>query len=94
MNETITAYYNGILVMVLPEFSFLNEKNNLIAAIKKIDDKVPNSIPVPKEVPLDNLSFENGQKCGAVKMLKNMLIKEKKETKRKKKTIKKSPISY
>ncbi len=94
MNETITAFYDGIEVMVLPESSFLNKKKNPIAAIEKIDDNVADGIPVPKHVPFDNLSFANGEKCRAVKMLRNLLLQEKKQKGRKKKTIKKSPVTH
>ncbi len=89
MNETITAYYDGIEVLVLPENSFLNKNGTPIAAIEKIDDNVADGIQTPKHVPFDNLSFHNGKKCQAVKMLRNLLLREKKQTKIKnKKTIK------
>lgn len=92
-DETIVAYYQGIEVIVLPENSFLNKNGTPIAAIEKIDDRVADGIPVPKHVPFDNLSFANGQKCQAVKLLKNLLIKQKKYQIRKNKTIKK-PATY
>ncbi len=88
MSEPITAFYDGIEVMVLPESSFLSHNEKPIAAIEKIDDSTPDGMPVPKHVPFDNLSFPNGEKCKKVKFLKNLLLK-KRQKKRKKKTIKK-----
>ncbi len=92
-DETIIAYYNGIEVMVIPEHSYLNERKTPIAAIEKIDDNVADGIPVPKHVPFDNLSFPNGQKCHAVKLLKNLLIRQKMFKSKKEKTIKKPILS-
>lgn len=89
MDETITAYYQGIEVLVQPEFSYLNQNGTPIAAIEKIDDNIADGIPVPKHVPFDNLSFENGTKCQAVKLLRNLLLKKYQKRKKKKKTIKK-----
>lgn len=93
MNESITAYYDGIEVLVLPENSFLNKKGTPIAAIEKIDDNIADGIPVPKHIPFDNLAFENGKKCQAVKMLKNLLLREKRQRKAKKRKTIKKPAS-
>jgi hypothetical protein len=95
MDETITAFYDGIEVMVLPKNSFLNKNGTPIAAIEKTDDRIADGTFVPKHVPFDNLSFANGQKCKAVKILRNMLVRKREVKKSKKmKTIKKSPITH
>lgn len=93
-DQTIIAYYQGIEVMVLPEHSFLNKNGTPIAAIEKIDDRVPDGIPVPKEVPFDNLAFVNGQKCSAKRLLKNLLIRQKNSKHRNNKTIKKPAVTH
>lgn len=86
MSDAVFAYYQGIEVMILPENSYRNEKGTIIAAIIKTDDNVADGIKVPLETPLDNLSFPNGSKCKAMKIINSQLPK--KEKKEKEKTIK------
>ncbi len=73
MNKTIIAYYQGIEVMILPEKSFRKEKRTIIAAIVKTNKGRPNDVPLPKEVPLDNLSFPKGTKCQTMKLMTKLL---------------------
>ncbi len=93
-DQTIVAYHQGIAVMVVPKNCFINKNGTLIAAIEKTDDRVPDGIPVPKHVPFDNLSFENGQKCQATKFVKKLVMRQKKEKNKKNKTIKMPVRAY